>query len=1297
MQDPTGTPNDTQRVDLDSLGIYEDSTLSPEDLDEESQKKIQQQEQQKQQEEAAAAQQQQQEQQPKNNFAQELGTAVVGAGIDLVEGVGATAQGIAQGQLLDPNFKPTWLQVDDKVEPMNQTVWGNITRGLLEFGLGFAGTGGLGHLGKASKIPGLVKVGSYLANPKTTKVGQAVQGTVKSAMVTFSNSNAEADSIANQVKEVLPWFPTITDFDDDASPLEKRAKNVLEDIGLGAVTEILLGMRAGKQAANAIDAGKVKVDFDPQKVAAEVEVLKRNVADASEAGALEAPETLKQIQKLEKLQKKLDDYVASDPDVAKELKQAEVRADQEFATRDQVQLEFELDPVVSRPRPALHPDYFDLPDKGFRTVSQGSHYQAMKDMLRMATDGSQEMGRRARLVTDAAIDRMGRSNPEIKKQLQAFAEEIQAGLEIPAGQNVGGLATNLEGVRQMAVAKYLDIMDINLEKADWEVVRKSLMEDSIEVPNVLGGKTQVMNSSNAMALEMLMYDLNTAVADKAAALHSVVNKVPVEEGLNSLLNKVESAFLMNQEASEFAGSLLRARRGDTVAKKTAAALVSADKKKQISKFVGELKDVIMKDPEMTESFLRAFAESNGEVHSLEALRRYAADKVFNWQSMVAGKKSAFVDGMFTTLYNSILSAPKTIARAFSGTNLLTVLRPLQTSLGGALTGDMRQMQKGAYMAFDNMFGSISEAWTMAKNTHHSLINNLDGAYVNQIVSPTERAHWKSMGAVIEHSGNLGEKAMYRLTDTMMNFNNQSWVRYPSNAMASIDAFSKTIIGRQELKAQAFDKAWNESGGQVTKEMLQKMERSLYSDVFDNSGKVIDLAAQRAGQEVALQVPLSGKLAEVDKFLNDVPLLRPFFLFMKTGANAIGVVAKHTPLLARFNGEVNAILKATPEALDDVLKYGIDTAEKLAQQKALVTGRIATGYMTVGAAAGLYTTGRLSGNGPADKETRNAWIKTGWKPRSIKVGDKWVNYDGLEPFASFLSLIADVGDNATSLGSAATEDWFRKAGYLIAMNVTNKSFLSGLQPLTQLISGAQGAGAEVWVGNMINNFVPYGGARNELANILNPGLRELEKDLWDTIKTRNPFLRGTLPYAVDPLDGSIVKDWDFPTRMWNSISPIQISGKDTETRRLLRDSGFDLATTFGTDSYGTPLNPNERSEMAALMGKYNIEGQLAELFKSDQIRKDIEFYRQQREAGVPGSTKDDPQNLDLRKSLFMNQITQIFNTAKKSAQAELYEKYPAILKRGELNAIKQNLQKQGDHQGVTDVQTELNKLLSNENR
>ena len=44
-----------------------------------------------------------------NNPLQEVGTAVVGAGIDLVEGVGGTLEGALTGKLLDPKFEPCLL------------------------------------------------------------------------------------------------------------------------------------------------------------------------------------------------------------------------------------------------------------------------------------------------------------------------------------------------------------------------------------------------------------------------------------------------------------------------------------------------------------------------------------------------------------------------------------------------------------------------------------------------------------------------------------------------------------------------------------------------------------------------------------------------------------------------------------------------------------------------------------------------------------------------------------------------------------------------------------------------------------------------------------------------------------------------------------------------------------------------------------------------------------------------------------------------------------------------------------
>ena len=1211
-----------------------------------------------------------------NNPLQEVGTAVVGAGIDLVEGVGGTLEGALTGKLLDPKFEPSWLQVDDKVEPMNKTVWGNFLRNVLEFGAGFAGTGGIAHLSKLNKLKTVINGSKYV--PGALKVS----GAGRSATSVFVSERSMESTINDSLQPLMPWW-TLTATNEESSPLEKKAKHVLEDLGMGWAVGKIFSFRAGKAAAEAVDAGT------KEGAGANLTALTQEIDTVTKA-AKELPdgskEQARQLKKLSRLQEKLKKAQDANPEVVEARTAAEIAEAQDSAVKENIQLEL-FDKNLTEPTPNIHPDMFDLPDKGLRGVRPGNLYQAMKDMLAMARRGDMSAGQRARLVTDAAMTRMARSNTEVRKQIAAFADEVQRGLEIPAGKNVAALGTDLAGVKQLAIAKYTDIMSTfpDLSKGDFEDIRKLLMEDSIMVTPVQGGQVAIPNPANAMALEMLMYDLNTAVSTKAMALHSVVDKVPMEKGLTNLLDKVEAAFRLNQEASEFGGSLLRARRGDT--RQVANAISRANKDEQLTKFMQSLRKIVKNDPEMTETFLRAFAESGGQVHTLEAMRRYASDAVFNWKSLfgIGGARSKFVDGLFSQLYNSILSAPKTLSRAASGTGLLAGLRPLQMMVGGLLTpGDAKSFAKGYHMAFDGFWGGIGEAWALAKNTHHSLVHNQAGPYVNQLVSPSEAKHWKNLGRVIESQGTTAEKAMYRMTSAIQDFNNQSWVRYPSNAMTTIDAFTKTIIGRQEMKARAFEAAWNASDGKVTRELIEKYESEFRKKIFGQSGEVIDISAEYAGKEAALQLPLTGRLGELESLMNRTPIVRPFFLFMKTGANAISVVSKHTPILARFNDDVRAILSATPDNLDGVLKYGITDVGQLEAAKAMVRGRVATGYLTVGAAAGLYTTGRLTGNGPANREQRRAWEQTGWRPRSIKLGDKYINYDGLEPFASMLALVADIGDNfvAGNLSEAGTENMFRKVGYLIGMNLTNKSFLAGLQPLTDVLA-FDGARSEVWAANLTNNFIPFSGIRNEIANVLNPGLRELENDFAHTIANRNPIARGFLARKRDPLNGQVVREWDFPTRLWNSISPIQLSDADTETRQLLRDSGFDMVATFSTDDNGTRLTPQQREHLADLMGNYRdyngrtIEQQLEVLFKDPGIRKEIEGYRKLRQpGGNPGKTKDDPTNMSLDDANFMVEIKRIFGNAKRDALAGLADAFPDLQTQADNKAAAKARQRAG---------------------
>ena len=328
---------------------------------------------------------------------------------------------------------------------------------------------------------------------------------------------------------------------------------------------------------------------------------------------------------------------------------------------------------------------------------------------------------------------------------------------------------------------------------------------------------------------------------------------------------------------------------------------------------------------------------------------------------------------------------------------------------------------------------------------------------------------------------------------------------------------------------------------------------------------------------------------------------------------------------------------------------------------MMQGRVAIGYLTVASAIALYTNDRLTGNGPYDRVTNNAWRQTGWSARSIIVGDDLkISTDSLEPFNTILNVVADIGDNSVILGEAATENWFRKVAFLIASNVTNKSFLAGLQPFGEIISlNPQQSG--VFLTNLVNNSLPWAGVRKELANVFDPGRRELEADflerMKDTARNRNPGLRGQLPMQTDLLDGGKVEMWSWPVRTFNAISPVQLSGKDSEVRRKFRETGFDLKLFATTDSLGNKMDRDTKAKWAEIFGSYNVEETiLKKIMDNPQFDVELAEARRLRNMGIPSRTGEGGDRLfgfDIDELPLMAEMKRQLNAAKQLAFQELY--------------------------------------------
>jgi hypothetical protein len=464
----------------------------------------------------------------------------------------------------------------------------------------------------------------------------------------------------------------------------------------------------------------------------------------------------------------------------------------------------------------------------------------------------------------------------------------------------------------------------------------------------------------------------------------------------------------------------------------------------------------------------------------------------------------------------------------------------------------------------------------------------------------------------------------------------------------MDAYFSQIIARGRQRQLAFDDVYTklQNQGIVVSDtdmsrLVKQAEVEFESKVFSADGQITDEMASFAADEAKLTKELTGFARDLDKAFEKMPFLRPFFLFARTGVNALDMTSKYTPILNQFIGEhVDIMTKQWDDP--SMLKYGIKSLNDLNIAKSTMRGRMAIGYGFTATASMMALNGNITGNGPPDRQLKNSWIQQGWQPRSIKIGDSYISYEAIEPFNMFFSFIGDIVDSQKVMGDDWASNNFGKVAYLISANVTNKSFLAGLLQLQDLLT-SQGQDAPRVAANFVNSQIPLGGLRNEIGKLVSPGMREIESGFWQSIGNRNLWVDvlqsdGFMPYRYDILNGEKLRDWDPMTRLTNAILPFNINiGATNETRELLMRSGLNLKQSFNTGPDGQLLDnrPDLKSKFQFYMGQQNIEAQIANAM-TEEVKESI--------LRAELSSKD----FDAHQTLHGQVILPILDTAKKTA-------------------------------------------------
>ena len=836
------------------------------------------------------------------------------------------------------------------------------------------------------------------------------------------------------------------------------------------------------------------------------------------------------------------------------------------------------------------------------------------------------------------------------------------------------------------------------------------------------GQKGVMNAIKRYSDDFINTDISRAegvvgtsvagqISDMAEGSRLMDGALNSERAVDQILDRIE--FLMNlqgqtaytrKQAVGMADIINRIKEignpnqvTKTIAEESNETLRALEKIAQESKQTIEtLRNVKAERPQMLGPLMLAYEVTDGKVNSMAALNTYIRNTTGTVSKAFfdarADMPSAWTQGVWANIYNSVLSAVGTPLKAALSNTVLMIERPLATFAGAIMQGDVATMRRAHYMynvgigeTLQRSFAHMNQIFKRASVDPSSVgyIMRDDIARANE----GQVNLLRSFSDAAEAEGNFGPSIVTNQIEAMNDLAEHPVLRFSANAMSGFDGFTRSFIGNIEARGRAYDKLMA-NGGRISEDRVRAMARNVYNEMFDETGMITDKAVEYASREIAMNLDNTA-VSALNELVKQVPAIKPFMMFPKTSINMMRFAGSHNPL-GMFINDWNAFrlpIDQMPEAEVKRLlsSRGVGMNEDIGAAyntiRAELKGRKAIGALSVMGAGMLFTQDRITGNGIYDKTRQRSRRELGWKPKHFKGLDgKWYSYENLGPITDWLALTSDVMDNFVdgTLDEPTTELMLNKLGFLISANLTDKSFTAGLEPLGDVLAGNPAATAR-WAGSFGSALLPGSGFRNEFARLLTPQLKEVDQELGQIIANRNPGLKGQLPDLYDWMDGSKVGEpLGFFARVWNTYSPLwKVSEAITPEKQFLIDIEFDGRPSLSTNGAGVDYSPEERSEVTRLIGESkHFRNEVRRIMQTTDGK---EFRRQWKKAANQGAYLD-------RELMFNIQVelSSALEEAQSWAESQL-SSYDDIIQKQWTNQEIKRSTREGDVQQILDLQ------------
>ena len=1017
------------------------------------------------------------------------------------------------------------------------------------------------------------------------------------------SSEYEGDNLTGTLKKNFPktydFIPDSVATLDSDTPDEKRQKNIREDIGGGMFVELLgSALRFGTAIGQTALATRKS-----NKLVGETAEARKWLTENSPKPRSDDPEAYL-VEGAIKQEEALDEIgaynVMNNPNMDVAMK-------------------------------GVH-DLFDYTELGVRTVDDFGVVGAAIDQVRIARNLDSVNGRMGNIISEPAL-KYGLQAPQNSDEIvMGLADQLHKAGEI--GMEGNNWKVTFKDVIDENENLAISMIDPRMSKADIRkvlephIVRQDdgtevLVEEGFELASKtlrqLGSEVTGMDMARAQSL--LAGSLSGRISDIAEGARLMDGTPAVKAAQDKVIDLMQYVTQLTASAKYYKnrkmGLIQQVKNGfKNIEGYTEASVIGAgETAKRIfedsQRFGSTMRMIADNQPELMDQFLMAYELTDGRIDTIAKMNQYifgmTADLGKGILNLNPEVENKIVSGVWSNIYNSILSAFVTPIQALTGNFGGIVSQPLAHFAGAVRHGDLKAIQRG-WMAYSSIGETMKRAIPYAGDVFMKASREPEavraGTRLDLVLqSEREMDFLRQAARTQKEQGNDGLEYLVNQIEALNDLAKDPILRFGPNAMTALDGFTGVFNASAEARFRAMDELVS-AGKPITKENVKPIADKYYKQMFGNDGMITDEAVKYANGEVALnlETPLASSISETVK---KIPGLRPFLMFPTTGMNLIDVAGKYNPLLTPFQRDINELaftklddLLADEARIDELLRArNIDTSNmdviakqnKIADLKYTTRGRKAMGLIATTSAIGMVMNGRLTGDGLMDREAQRSREKqSNWKKRSVMGLDgKWYSYEWLGPLADWVALVANTADNFDMLGTAYTEKFFEKSMFVLGAAITDRTGLSTLKPLMDMLSGNEGAFTR-WSAGFVNSLGPLAGQRGEWSRIFSEGFMEVNDDFLSVIANRNRFAMeldpsNRAPYVYSPVTGEKANGYGLLQRVWNAYSPLKIHAEQSPEEKFLEDIEYDYNTTFKTKN-GIRLTATERSELFRLMGE-----------------------------------------------------------------------------------------------------------------